>query len=150
LDSPNIYEADYTGFFDNVTHNGLRYLLTTRLGMPSSELEFIMRLNSSVVKLPPKRLLFEPDVGKTHIDRLWDYDYEMLETNAKYKDKGVPQGAPTSPNLATLVHRVLERTMKVLFYADDLITFPKNSNEDPLKKIENSLLGLKAKAAKSG
>jgi len=149
LDSPNIYEADYTGFFDNISHNGLRYVLTTRLGIPSNELEFIMRLNSSVVKLPAEKLLFEPDVGKTHIDRLWDYNYEELVGNAKYKDRGVPQGAPTSPNLATLVHRVLERVIKVIFYADDLIVFPKNSDSNPLNKIENRLLGLKAKASKS-
>jgi len=39
--------------------------------------------------------------------------------------------------------------MKGLYYADDLITFPKNSTDNPLNLIENEELGLKAKTSKS-
>lgn len=41
------------------------------------------------------------------------------------KKAGVPQGAPTSPGLATLVLRPLEKIVKAVWYADDGLYFPK-------------------------
>jgi hypothetical protein len=42
------------------------------------------------------------------------------------KKAGVPQGAPTSPGLATLVLRPLEKIIKAVWYADDGLYFPKS------------------------
>lgn len=48
---PNIYEADYTGFFNNVTHYGLKGVLLNELHVPFTECHWIIRLNESLVKL---------------------------------------------------------------------------------------------------
>jgi hypothetical protein len=51
LSSPNLFEADFKGFFDNVTHVGISVVLAD-MGFPASELDFITSLNESVVTLP--------------------------------------------------------------------------------------------------
>jgi hypothetical protein len=65
------------------------------------------------------------------------------------KEIGVPQGAPTSCSLATLSLRDLERDKKVLLYADDIIYFPENSQEDPKVALENQARGREVNTDKS-
>jgi hypothetical protein len=57
LDSPNLFEADFKGFFDNVTHDGISSVLVN-LGLPAPEVDFIRSLNKSIVRLP----------GSLHLD----------------------------------------------------------------------------------
>jgi hypothetical protein len=61
------------------------------------------------------------------------YYIDETATNT-VKDRGVPQGAPTSCSLATLCLRTF-KNLNVLFYADDVIYFPKSSNCDPVKDL---------------
>jgi hypothetical protein len=61
LTKPNIYEADYEGFFNNVTHRGLNAVLVNQMGLPKSEGKFIWMLNKSLVKLTGEDKIFEPD-----------------------------------------------------------------------------------------
>jgi len=66
------------------------------------------------------------------------------------KDKGVPQGAPTSCSLATLVIRKLVQLgLKLLVYADDVIYFPKNPHDDHAAALSNELFGLEVQESKS-
>jgi len=51
LDKPNLIETDFQGFFNNVTHIGIAGELSL-LGLPSSEIDFIGKLNRSIVQLP--------------------------------------------------------------------------------------------------
>jgi len=50
LERPNIYEADFQGFFDNVTHTGILDELEN-IGVPSLERGFLHSLCISTVKL---------------------------------------------------------------------------------------------------
>jgi hypothetical protein len=65
------------------------------------------------------------------------------------KDKGVPQGAPTSCSLATLSLRYLEKLYKILFYADDVIYFPKDPNADHVRALSDFNRGLIVHEGKS-
>jgi len=61
LKEPNIYEADYEGFFNNVTHMGMKAVMLNNLSLPFTETHFIMRLNESLVKLQKEDKIPEPD-----------------------------------------------------------------------------------------
>lgn len=62
LNQPNIYESDYKGFFDNVSHNAIKKVLLENLNLPEAEVEFLMDLNRSIVVLPKERPIAETDV----------------------------------------------------------------------------------------
>lgn len=51
LDRPNLFEADFKGFFDNVKHSAIVMELK-KMGFPDSEASFVRVLNQSVVDLP--------------------------------------------------------------------------------------------------
>jgi len=48
---PNIYEADFKGFFDSISLEGLSEVLINHLKLPESEVMHIEKLNRSLVKL---------------------------------------------------------------------------------------------------
>jgi len=48
---PNIYEADFKGFFDSISLEGLSEVLTEHLNLPIDEVKHIETLNRSLVKL---------------------------------------------------------------------------------------------------
>jgi hypothetical protein len=48
---PNVYEADFKGFFDSINLEGLSGVLNTSLGLPAEETTFIENINRSLVKL---------------------------------------------------------------------------------------------------
>jgi len=263
LNAPNIFEADYQGFFNNVTHLGIKSVLLNELHLTFEETNFIQRLNKSLVKLQAKdkieemdrkypfdkdgeinvqhdptkdpslisanaftyymanphltlqqavdivkeakregktsafvaednskgsewqesgsnvwvketgqgkpkvqwdpltgelKVLEEPKeepkaiVNEIHIldavrqiratkqipSNLYYQDWSSQELS---KDRGVPQGAPTSCSLATLAMRWIEK-LDVVLYADDVIYFPKDSNCDPIKDLTKKKWGL--------
>lgn len=72
----------------------------------------------------------------------------IIEQNVK--DKGVPQGAPTSCSLATLVIRkLIQDGLKLLAYADDVIYFPRNPHDNHAEALSNNLFGLAVQESKS-
>lgn len=156
LHLPNIYEADFKGFFNNVSHSGIKWVLLARLHMPSSEIEFITKINQSIPDFPfeegdeDSSPIQEPDLDHVpgNIDdrlmHLQRYQYSSIKT------VGVPQGAPTSCSLATLCLRHVERMIKSVIYADDLMVFPKSSSTDPKKIIHNETYGALVNEDKSG
>lgn len=174
LNKPNIYEADFIGFFNNVTHVGIEHVLYNKLKLPFHQSEFVLRLNESLVKLqevdkvPEKdreysldatgkpnpqarpewhhRAIEVKESNNIHIEYLPDRIY--LEKVAQMKKQGVPQGAATSCSLATLALRHLDH-LDCIFYADDIIYFPKSSDCDPIKDLTKALWGLKVHPDKS-
>jgi hypothetical protein len=58
---PNIYEADFKGFFDSINLRGLSEVLEEHLGMPEEEAIFIRLLNQSLVKLRETDEMKEPE-----------------------------------------------------------------------------------------
>jgi hypothetical protein len=48
---PNVYEADFKGFFDSIDLEGLSAVLNTSLGLPAEETTFIESINRTLVKL---------------------------------------------------------------------------------------------------
>lgn len=60
LNNPNLFEADFKGFFDNVTHDGIATVLIDHLHLPIGQCRFIRKLNSSTVTLPEPLKLQEP------------------------------------------------------------------------------------------
>jgi len=185
LDQPNIYEADFEGFFNNVTHSGLHEILTYELNVPEREAIFIRTLNQSLVKLGEKDKMEEPDrmiplhsSGLPNLDspqnsddmdklmenlEMWGFPMPsdniedmgnlswMLMTQSMVKDRGVPQGAPTSCSLATLALRFIEDKRDVVIYADDIIFFPNKleSEHDPAWVLEDSSMGIRCNKDKS-
>jgi len=164
LKEPNIFEADYEGFFNNVKHAALEHVMYGELKMPFHEVEFNMLLNQSLVKLQKFDKIEEKDRTYTllkdgkpnpqarpnwyyrmeestsrdtiHIEYLPDRLY--IERSLQVKKEGVPQGAPTSCSLATLALRHL-KNYKLLIYADDLIYFPKTSDCDPYMDLHKAV-----------
>jgi hypothetical protein len=204
---PNIYEADFKGFFNNVTHEGIDYVLW-EIGFPQAERDFMRELNGSIPKLTSDDKIHEPDrnfpflsSGKFNPEAgmeqfpglilretigsalpnpfaldddgrppLIRYNGELYEPDELIwirskerasnlmgipiiqgitKDKGVPQGAPTSCSLATLSLRYLEKLYKILFYADDVIYFPKDPNADHVRALSDFNRGLIVHEGKS-
>lgn len=58
---PNIYEADFEKFFDNVAHVGIRFILKDFLHFPFTEVQFVNQLNESLVQLQKKDKIEEKD-----------------------------------------------------------------------------------------
>jgi len=59
--APNIYEADFKGFFDSIRHYGLLKVLVKDVKISKPEFAFIRELNKSVVKLTKEDKINEPD-----------------------------------------------------------------------------------------
>jgi hypothetical protein len=120
LDQPNIFEADYSKFFDSVNHRLIYENMITHLKMSPQLAMFVWELNKSVAKLPDVDLILEPDRA---------FSPEILAAlgmMAPVKSRGVPQGAPTSCSTATIALRGKEKEYDILLYADDVIYFPKD------------------------
>lgn len=256
LNSPHIFEADFKGFFNNVTHKGLHKVLTEELGFPISEANWIKEVNKSPVKLtkedkipePDRAIIFDtkgvltdnakdnqfefndrlvkgwegripgekliigkeadlrglktpdpnsiltmfqgmatltpiPDARQGDINALssgfhpddkkagddfyeraalyrktatretiamsWGISPDRPSVQWLEKDKGVPQGAPTSCSLATLALRSLESKYDVIIYADDIIYFPTTAKCNPLKDLEDTFYGIEVNHEKS-
>ena len=175
LTKPNIFEADYEGFFNNVSHAGIEHVMYNKLRLPFEEVEFNIALSQALVKLQKVDKIKEPDrlyalkadgkpneqarplwyhrmdsISKErdtiHIEYLPDRLY--IEKSLLTKKQGVPQGAPTSCSTATLALRHLDN-LDCLFYADDVIYFPKSSDCDPYMDLTKLVWGLRISREKS-
>lgn len=155
LKRPNIFEADFKGFFDNVTHFGLRKMIYYSLKFPGEG--FLITLCQSLVTLPPKIRIPEP-----HEEYLWLEQYtkglnlnqnllgHILKKNDRlnWAGKGVPQGAPISCSLATLALRKLEDRIECVLYADDGLYFPV-SWDNYLAPLNDEEMGTEVKEGKT-
>jgi len=147
LKEPNIFEADFKGFFDNVTHSGIQWVLRARLKLPESEIDFLARLMESLPVFPfeegEEGRLPEPDLDfLSHPKESREVALGLPAYLLRKKRRGVPQGAPISCSLATLALRPVERGMKCLAYADDTLLFPKRGTTDPRRVLSQPLYGL--------
>lgn len=134
LSEPDIVEADFSGFFNEVTHYGLTKVMHQELKFTDPMQVFVRKLIQSLVQLPEEVKLPEP-----HQEYAWLEQYtkgltinqdllgNILKRNDRYNfsGKGVPQGAPISCSLATLALRKLVKFVKAVLYADDGLYFGK-------------------------
>lgn len=161
LNQPNIYEADYKGFFNNVKHISI-YKTMLSMGFPAEEAMFVWNLNLSLVKLTDEDLIHEPHRqfvydplnpgevywGNTQYTLWTSFEtsivdlYEMGCFDDDVPMEGVPQGAPTSCSVATLALRDIESRLDVIIYADDIIYFPEDGYCDPIKDLSDEERGL--------
>jgi len=82
------------------------------------------------------------------VDRVQTYIDDLVDS--KFKKKiGVPQGAPTSCSLATLVLRPLEERLCILAYADDTVTAFDSPDVNPELELESEFYGYKLKPSGS-
>jgi hypothetical protein len=152
LDSPNIFEADFKGFFDNVTHFGIAKVLEDSLKMPASEVRFLTSINKSLVNLPQKQRLKEPHALHHEIKRRqeWASYKELYGTIPESYGLfcGVPQGAPTSCGLATLALRPMIEEVDCVLYADDGLYFPKEFKK-VLRPLNRPNMGVEVNRKKT-
>ena len=81
-----MFEADFKGFFDNVTHAGIADVLRRTMNYPESEIDFLMKLNSSVVVLPD-----ETRINETRTDVLGNLSgNEDRAMRSMVSDEGIP------------------------------------------------------------
>lgn len=146
-----IAELDFTGYFDNVRHDGIYEVLTKRLRYPDQVAKHLVRMCKSLVKLNAVDLMEEPDRGvRKNLDGSPNPGFREDSglPITEFKEYGVPQGAAISVSLATLVADYLTekdqmdrqlwlpKTKRVaswasIFYADDFIVF----SESPFELI---------------
>lgn len=169
LKEPNIVMVDFKGFFDNVAHNAINLTLM-QMGMPRDEVSFISAINKSKPKLPTEVRIPETEYSHHMLDMEYfmngarftreKYVPRWIPINGKwvrnpeapprdkllktelFKFRGVPQGAPTSCSLATLVLRHISAEVRSVIYADDGAYFPKDI-EHCLERMNRPELGIR-------
>lgn len=156
LKLPYVYELDFSKFFDNVELSAIDSELE-EMGIPESIIYMLHEINRSPVTLPKNlkldetlTLLKQRDLPK---HQSYAYPSGLLSQEKDYSTVGVPQGAPTSPSLATLALREVERRaekekVQIILYADDVILA---SSEDfnPNKIANIPEIGVRINYSKS-
>lgn len=121
----DIFEFDLKQFFDKVSNDAISAKLL-EAGVPVSIVRQLYYINCSAVKLKPpyrlnefehmmKRLLVQGSTPDEVINHPRPISY-------MYRISGVPQGAPTSPILSTILlpGSILDRpNLNAVMYADD-------------------------------
>lgn len=113
INQPDIYEFDLKKFFDLINLDWISKELIL-LGLPPQIVRQIYYINTCGVKLPRKVRLNEFEHQMKHLLHKGTPD-EVINAprpwSARYRVRGVPQGAPTSPFLSSiaLMKPVLER-----------------------------------------
>lgn len=126
IHSPNIFEFDLKGFFDNVSFDYINKKLI-EYGIPREIMTRIAFIQACRV-LVPQKSPFNPVWMEAFQELPW---LKVINSPkalmGMYTIKGVPQGNPTSPVLAsiTLTDTVMKPypNMKCLMYADDGIFY---------------------------
>jgi len=123
LHSRDIYEFDLKNFFDSVNLDYISKILKKK-GIPENIIDRIYFLNTSQVMVKSQRNLNEFENFMKTLLRKGDSETVIKSPRPigfAYRVKGVPQGSPMSPVLATMAleNSILDRGMKTLMYADD-------------------------------
>lgn len=154
ISEPNIVEFDLKGFFDSVRLTKVAEVLRRR-GLPDHLVELLDKLNTSAPKLPKKRLM---DESNAELKKVLETLGSFITLGEEKLRKGVPQGAPTSPLLATQVlGDVIFAKWKAVMYADDGIIYGDKTSPNPAHFSLESVLemntgdsGVEIHPAKSG
>ncbi len=122
--APNIVEFDLKGFFDSVRLTKVSQVLRG-LGLPRYMVSRLDRLNSSAPTLPRKLKLDESNaLLKQRLEPMGS----AISAGEESERKGVPQGAPTSPLLATMVLKdSIMNAWNSVMYADDGLIYGKKA-----------------------
>ena len=129
-----IYEFDFSQFFDSISLNQIDSNLKNSYEMPVSLRDHVLKLNLSSVKLPKKDEMFEPHRWrKLGVSRNYSQKWNVQWIN-KVLAIGIPQGAATSPNLATMcldwvLLKYNNADIKIIMYADDGLIFAKSKKD---------------------
>jgi len=124
IKAKDIFEFDLKSFFDMVSLDYLSNKLREK-EVPENIVRFLYYINSCAVscKAPYRLNEHEHKVNKllhsgATIDEVVDHPRPI---SYMYRLRGVPQGSPTSPLLASLCLEgsILDRGMDTIMYADD-------------------------------
>jgi hypothetical protein len=165
INQPDIYEFDLKQFFPSVNLDAISSLLI-KLKIPPSIVRQIHYFNCSAIKLkPPYKLNEYEEITKRLIQQGAHPDEVMSRPKPisyLYRVRGVPQGAPTSPVLSTLLlpealesrhwtyNENFPRNMRLLMYADDGLYYGWIGNE-PITPNSGMVTGnIKFNMDKSG
>lgn len=127
INAKDIFEFDLEKFFDRVNLDAISVSLI-KAKVPINIVKKLFCINASAISLKPPYKLneFEHTIKKL-IQQ--NEPQKAMETprplSYMYRVRGIPQGAPTSPVLATLTLHgsILDRGVKTLMYADDGIYY---------------------------
>lgn len=120
----DIFEFDLKGFFDSVNLDSISKKLKEK-GVPDGIVNKLYYINTSACRVKPPYLLNEFEHMMKNLINKGNYQDVITAKRPlsyMYRVKGVPQGAPTSPVLASLAleNSVLDRKgLNTLMYADD-------------------------------
>lgn len=124
----DIFEFDLKKFFDLVSLDKISSILIKK-GIPVHLVRQLYYINASAVKLKGERKLNEFEhmmkkliMNNSSPDEVINHNRPM---SYMYRLRGVPQGANTSPLLASLILEdgILNRGMEAVMYADDGIYY---------------------------
>lgn len=125
IHAPDIFEFDLKSFFDSVNLDAISAKLAQK-GVPINIVKRLYYINTSWVNVKPPYKLneFEQSMKKLFGEgkTLEDVVKSPRPMSYMYRIRGVPQGSPTSPALATLAleDSILNRPeLKAVMYADD-------------------------------
>jgi len=123
IDSRDIFEFDLKGFFDTINLDYVGMKMVGK-GIPVELARRMYLINTSACITKPPYLLSEFEHKMKEL--LYKRSAEEIITaprplSWRYRVKGVPQGAPTSPVLSTLALEgsILDRGVNTVMYADD-------------------------------
>jgi len=119
----DIYEFDLKNFFNSVNLDYISKILKLK-GFPEAIINRIYFLNTSAVFVKPPYAMNEFEQLMKKLLSSWKYEDVITAPkpfSSMYRMRGVPQGSPTSPVLASLALEgsILDRGMKTIMYADD-------------------------------
>jgi len=123
IQSRDIYEFDLKNFFDSINLSYINKILKKK-GFPEYIINKLYYLNTSYVTIKSDRRLNEFENYVKTLLRKSSYKDVINQGQPigyMYRIRGVPQGAPTSPVLASLAleNSILDRGMNTIMYADD-------------------------------
>jgi len=149
-----IYEFDFSQFFDSISLNQIDSILKNTYQMPINLRDHVLKLNLSSVKLPKKDEMFEPHRWrKLGVSRNYSQKWNVKWIN-KVLAIGIPQGAATSPNLATMcldwvLIKYNNSNILIIMYADDGLIFAQSKKD--IDMVLNDLAKIcKLNKVKSG
>lgn len=153
------YEFDLTGFFDNVTHQGIAEELRL-LKFPEEIIERLIKLSKNVPELgkPEDDLMVEPDRNVRYLPNGEPNPGFVDSPNSvDYKEVGVPQGGAISCGLSILANRQSAiplidveagLTRLINYFADDGLI---NSNKPIVPgDVDDPRRGLRENLSKGG
>lgn len=127
IKSKDIYEFDLKGFFDSINLDYISKVLIENK-VPINIVKLLYYINTCGCLVKPPYILNEFEHMMKKLIHKGSFN-EVIEAprplSYMYRVRGVPQGAPTSPVLASLALHgsILDRGINTIMYADDGIYY---------------------------